>query len=387
VSSESLTYVVRLTPVGRGAIASLRVVGPRAVSVVDELLHLLPKRLIADVPCNAICYGRWQSVGAGEEVVVCRRETSCVEIHCHGGAAAVAAIVESLCAGGCRELDWQQHLVATSSDPLAAAAEIAMTQAPTERAAVILWEQRNGALRRAIETIRTLLAAGNLAEANERVERLLALAPVGLHLSKPWRVVLAGRPNVGKSSLINALVGFERAIVHATPGTTRDLVAADCAIDGWPVQMTDTAGLRDDAETLEAAGVELAKARLAQADLSVLVFDASSPSTADNAQLATEWPAALHVFNKCDLLADDAAVRDSFEGIRTSAIRGDGSDELARAIVARLIPTVPAPGEGVPFLPEQVCALQEAVELLRAGLVQAAVDVLARPPFGMAAGC
>ncbi len=319
MSSESLTHVVRLTPVGRGAIASVRVVGPRAVSLVDELLQLPHKRSLEDVPNDAICYGRWQSAADGEEVVVCRREHCRVEIHCHGGAAAVAAIVESLCARGCREIDWQQHLLSTSDDPVAAAAEIDLTQAPTQRTAMILWEQRNGALRRAIDEILALLHEGKAAEGGKRVDRLLAVAPVGLHLTEPWRVVLAGRPNVGKSSLVNALVGFERAIVHATPGTTRDLVSADCAIDGWPVYLTDTAGLREGVEPLESAGIELARGRLSEADLAVLVFDASSPQSVGDTQLAADWPAALHVFNKCDLLADDAALRDSSQGIRTSA--------------------------------------------------------------------
>ena len=76
--------------------------------------------------------------------------------------------------------------------------------------------------------------------------------------SNPWRVVVFGAPNVGKSSLINALAGYERAIVSPTPGTTRDVVTVTTAIDGWPVQLSDTAGFRETQDELESAGIELA---------------------------------------------------------------------------------------------------------------------------------
>jgi tRNA modification GTPase len=148
-----------------------------------------------------------------------------------------------------------------------------------------------------------------LPAATARVERLSALAEVGSHLTHPWRIVLAGRPNVGKSSLINALVGFERALVHATPGTTRDLVTAASAIDGWPVELIDTAGLRSTGDALEAAGIRLAEGQMAAADLVVLVFDASSRGDVDQQQLATRWPEALTVYNKCDRCAPSPSAR------------------------------------------------------------------------------
>jgi tRNA modification GTPase len=356
------------------------------MAIVDEMLRLPPARRFRDAEPNAICYGRWHSADAGEEVVAYRRGATCVEIHCHGGVAALSAIVESLLALGCEEIDWRNWLVETAEDPLVAAAEIALALAPTERTAAILWDQRRGALRNAVESIRSLVASGEITRAIGVVERLLELAPLGQHLTAPWTVVLAGRPNVGKSSLINALVGYERAIVHPAAGTTRDVVSAAAAIDGWPIELTDTAGLRQSSESLEAAGIELARKRLAAADLAVLVFDASSPWTEDDESLAAAWPNALRVLNKCDLPA--AVSIERLAGvIRTSAIRGEGLEDLRREIASRLAPSPPRPGEAVPFLFEQARALIEVLRLLRSNRFAAAHGLLAGPPFSRADAC
>ena len=87
--------------------------------------------------------------------------------------------------------------------------------------------------------------AADLQAAAARIREWLAWEDFGLHLTRPWNVVLAGRPNVGKSSLINALLGYTRSIVFDQPGTTRDVVTAATAIDGWPIELSDTAGLRE----------------------------------------------------------------------------------------------------------------------------------------------
>ena len=114
-------------------------------------------------------------------------------------------------------------------------------------------------------------------------------------------MVLAGRPNVGKSSLMNALAGHGRSIVHHAPGTTRDAVTLTTAIDGWPVELCDTAGLRPAGDALESAGIERAQERLARADLVVLVCDQSMPWSAEDQALLDQWPEAVLVHNKCDL--------------------------------------------------------------------------------------
>jgi tRNA modification GTPase len=116
-------------------------------------------------------------------------------------------------------------------------------------------------------------------ELTAQLDALLRWSEFGRHLTQPWQVVLTGVPNVGKSSLINRLLGYSRSIVYAEPGTTRDVVTAATAFDGWPVELSDTAGLRDAAGEIEAAGVERARRHLATADLAI-VFSTAAGSCA-----------------------------------------------------------------------------------------------------------
>ncbi len=365
MTSPSATQVVLLTPAGRGAVASLLVAGPRAAEAVSELFHPCSEQPLAEQPCGKIILGRWQSRDSGEEVVVCRRTPQRVEIHCHGGQVAAAAILHSLAARGCQVIAWQQWEYQSADDPLAAAAQIALAAAPTERTAAILWDQAQGALSRALDEIAAHLQAGNARTALACVDSLLQWSALGGHLVEPWRVVLAGRPNVGKSSLINALLGYPRAIVHDTPGTTRDVVTTTTAFDGWPVELSDTAGLHASTDALEAAGIRVAQSRLAAADLPLLVFDASSPWADEDERLANDWPTALRIHNKCDLTDSSAAVAGQPAGLLTSATGGQGIDDLQREIARRLVPQSPAAGQAVPFAVGQV----ELLEHLRVALL------------------
>src|SRR5207244_11945531 len=101
-----------------------------------------------------------------------------------------------------------------------------------------------GAVGPAVDAARAALRRGDAMEAGRLLDELARYAGVGRHLTAPWRVAVAGAPNVGKSSLVNALAGYQRSVVAPTPGTTRDVVTALLAIDGWPVELADTAGLR-----------------------------------------------------------------------------------------------------------------------------------------------
>src|SRR5262249_49537761 len=137
-----------------------------------------------------------------------------------------------------------------SGDPLAQDALIDLASAPTLRSAEILLDQANGALRLEIDRIRremehsaeTPLAA---------LDALLRRGEIGVKLTTGWRIAIAGRPNVGKSRLFNALAGFERAIVDPAPGVTRDVVTYRTAFGGWPVELADTAGLRETEDAIE----------------------------------------------------------------------------------------------------------------------------------------
>lgn len=379
---QSETVAVQVTPPGRGAVATVLVAGPHATILVDALFHSANGRSLANRPLDRILFGRWQDAKSGEEIVACRRAVDQVELHCHGGSAASTAIIAALVERGCRQQSWQERIESTTNDPTIAEATTLLARASTLRTAAILLDQQAGALGEAVADIARLVQAGELAAAVPAVDNLLRFAPLGLHLAEPWRVVLAGRPNAGKSSLINALVGYERAIVHATPGTTRDVVTAAAAIDGWPIELADTAGLRSGAQPLEAAGIELARQRLGSADLIVLVLDASVERTRDDEALLADWPAALVVLNKSDLLAgtSEKAVQGSpalADWLAVSALRGDGMEVFQQALAARLVHVVPPLGQAVPFLPSHCEALQAAHRALQAGHRDAALEALA----------
>ncbi len=202
---------------------------------------------MADFSDDRLIVGHFNDVN-GEEVVLRRRSPQAVELHCHGGYAAAAMIEETLRQQGCQVIAWRQWISESQTDLISAAALTALAEAPTQRTADILLDQYHGALGRAFDAIEQDINEKNYVAARSRVESLMACIPLGLHLTKPWRVVVAGPPNAGKSSLINAMVGFQRSIVHHAPGTTRDAVTAATAMDGWPVELCDTAGLHSGAK-------------------------------------------------------------------------------------------------------------------------------------------
>jgi tRNA modification GTPase len=315
-------------------------------------------------PDQRLTIGR---IGAepGEEVVVRCRSSGAVEIHCHGGHAAAAMIETLLFNAGCGPLGWKDWVVGRQADPIAAAAQVALAEARSQRAAAILLDQYHGALRRAIDDIAAAVRSRSLAAAKRQIDALLARARLGCHLIQPWQVVVAGRPNVGKSSLINALVGFGRSLVHPAAGTTRDVVTVRTALDGWPVELADTAGLWAGNDALERAGVELARERLARADLVLLVFDGSVPWSEADAALLASWPDALVVHNKSDLSGSPGGGRPA--GLGVSALMRQGLSPLVERIVGRLVPAPPPAGAAVPFTEEQVAELRRIGGTLSAG--------------------
>ena len=351
METSSAPLLISLTPPGRGAVASLRIEGPGGLELMAGLFTARNGLALADIPLRQIVVGQF----GGEEVVLSRVADEAIELHCHGGSAAVGRLEEILVSRGCHKLAWQDWAVRQQPDPFAAAAWIALAEARTTRTAAILLDQYHGALRRAVEQIEAARQAGDDEAARRQVEALLAHAATGLHLVKPWQVVVAGRPNVGKSSVVNAIAGYQRAIVHSLPGTTRDIVSLQTALDGWPVEISDTAGLRAADEPIERAGIDLALEKIAAADLVVLVFEASAPWTGDDQALLESHPAALLVHNKSDL-PPAAGPRPAASTV--SAVTSAGVDDLCHEIVHRLVPAPPPHGAAVPFLAEQVARIR-----------------------------
>jgi len=182
-------------------------------------------------------------------------------------------------------------------------------------------------------------ARRRLEQVRAALGEVLAKSRQGSLLREGIHVVIAGRPNVGKSSLLNRLAGEERAIVTAIPGTTRDLVREDICIEGIPLHVVDTAGLRDTADEVERIGVERAWQEVARADVVIALFEAAAGiGPADQAILdrfASALPAGarrIHVFNKIDLTGAPAVRQDGV--VWLSAKTGEGVDLLRRALLA-----------------------------------------------------
>jgi tRNA modification GTPase len=284
-----------------------------------------------------------------------------VEIHCHGGRSAAESIVETLLHAGatrCRPEEWLRDRLA---DPLEAEALLQLMHAETERTAGILLDQYRGALRGELEEVRQLVEQGETRPAYRRLRLLAKAGRIGAHLTRAWKVVFAGPPNVGKSSLANALLGFDRSIVFDEPGTTRDRVEARTVVEGWPLEFVDTAGLRSQAETLEAAGIRLTQQAVQAADLVIWLQDASQPVCEELPDLGVAGDRVLPVLSKSDIAAKENS---RLVWRRTSAHSGEGLPELLRAVVRRLIPAVPTPGAPVPFTAAQRHAIESAIEEL-----------------------
>jgi tRNA modification GTPase len=352
---DPTTYAALLTPPGTAAIATLALQGPRAWEVASALFrpHFRPDTWPpAEPEAGRFWLGRFgqqpDSQTADEGVLALRWLTPVprVEVHCHGGVEVVRWLLEMLATCAVQVCSWQELERRATGDPGRAAALAALAEAPTVRTAGILLEQYHGAYQRALEAIAAALQRQDLDEANRRRAEIERYAPVGRHLTTPWRVAVLGAPNVGKSSLVNALAGYQRSVVAPTPGTTRDVVTTVIAVDGWPVELADTAGLRAAGEAPEGQGIDRARRAARAADLCLWVLDASA---------APVWPepalgAVRLVVNKTDLPAAWDLSR-AAGAVPVSAHTGAGLAALCQALAGWLVPDPPPPGAPVPLPP------------------------------------
>jgi tRNA modification GTPase len=379
-------------------VAALRLEGPGAVAAVEPFFRRLEGGASAAEGLRQIGrvrYGRWRRSERdedqlAEDVVLCLVEPGVVEIHCHGGEQAPTAIVDSLIASG-RAILAETHEEIERRFPEAwrreAFLQLQLATAPL--AARILWDQFQGAWPR---TLARLLEAVSEAELSQdllasvcgTVERALTFEKLATRLVEPWRIVLAGPPNVGKSSLVNRLVGYERSIAYDQPGTTRDVLLVRSVLAGLPVEFSDTAGLREAADELEAEGIARTRKALAAADLVLLLADASGPWLPEDDELLASAPAAVIVHHKSDLAP--GVLHDRPAGLPVSSLTGAGVEDLLREIERRIVPTMPEPGEVVPISEEQVAALRrllaacdEGPEVVRQTLKDLGDDAPALP--------
>lgn len=392
------TVVCQLTASGRGAIAVVSVHGPAAHQAV--LANFRPASELPDqrFPLGEIRYGVWTShqlrghklhsqaadsranslpksphdpisdpllnlgstpteIQSGESVVVIAVTPQSVEIHCHGGKAAVAAILEDLRLASVVSVTPADFDALRGIDPeVAAMDEILQATNTSTTAAIVLTQLRGQLSHKCQELLDRLISADQTSKSAALAElaKLRSFIPAAKHLTVPWNVVIAGPPNVGKSSLINRLLGYQRAITFDAPGTTRDVIVADTAMLGWPMRLSDTAGIRSGDDPLESEGVRRALASIEKADLLLLVVDAASGPTPVHQTLAEQAGRnVLVVWNKIDLTSRQ-------EGV--SAKTGSGIAELKQAILDALMPTCPTAEDAVPITNFEINTMNAVVD-------------------------
>ena len=348
-----------ITGEGKGAIATIWVSGPAALSAIANCFRPNSGPKAADIKIGQVVYGDWifhdapievtdsglPESSRSEDLIVVRVDNSTFEIHSHGGTQSWKWLNRSLLQAGLIQLSVEEYSSRVSKSWLNSELSQTVPLAVTDRTALFLLDQ-------SIAWVSFACALRDCCNREDQPSLLDAITSIqdwkefGLHLTKPWRVVIAGQPNVGKSSMINALAGFSRSIVHDHPGTTRDVVSQRAAFDGWPVELKDTAGLRIGDSEIESLGIEKAWQEVRAADCRIAVFDASQRWTAADRKLLDEIRPQIVAFNKVDqLLADSTRA----EGMFVSATQNLGIDELGRAIARVIVPYPPTRHQPVPF--------------------------------------
>jgi tRNA modification GTPase len=386
------------TPIGEGALAVIRLSGGGALSIFTRIFagsispeKFVPRRVefgkihdaAGKVDDVLVTFFRGPKSYTGEDVV---------EISCHGGILVTRRVLDLLLAAGARMADpgefTQRAFLNGKMDLTQAEAVMDLIRAQTELALRAANEQLAGHLGNELADIRELLLTSlahveayidfpdeqidpdtgkalldRILALEYRLDRLLATADQGRVLRHGLRTVIYGAPNVGKSSLLNLLLGYDRAIVSEVPGTTRDTIEEVINVRGIPVRLIDTAGARESSDLLESEGIRRTEQQVEQSDLVIQVVDASRPP--GDLKVLNDRVRVL-LLNKCDLGIHPQW--DDFEGVRFSCKERIGLDNLSRAIWDRVM------GEVVKLADVRVAinarhqaCLQTAKELLAAG--------------------
>ncbi|MDX6766524.1 MAG: tRNA uridine-5-carboxymethylaminomethyl(34) synthesis GTPase MnmE [Candidatus Methylacidiphilales bacterium] len=359
------TIVALATPPGRSALALIRLSGPQALELAATLAAprpLPPRRAVHAVlkldgkMLDDAVVTCWPGPGSytGEDTA---------EICCHGNPLIVESLMEACCRLGARVARGgeftERAFLNGRMDLTQAEAVMDLIQAGSERALRAARALQDGHLgksvRAMVEELLQLLAhleahidfpeedidpqtgaafLQGIDNLSAHLESLLETAPEGRHLREGFQVVLCGAPNAGKSSLLNALLQRDRAIVSPVPGTTRDTIEETITLGGMCVRLVDTAGLRPDADAVEQLGIARTHEALAAADLVLHLVDPLDPQPQPQTQLLEDTGSApvLHLRSKCDLHPGPLPE----EWLAVSAKTGHGLDALRQRIASHL---------------------------------------------------
>ncbi|MCA9062063.1 MAG: 50S ribosome-binding GTPase [Planctomycetaceae bacterium] len=345
-----------LTSQGRGAVAVVEMVAPSpdaAACVFRAVFSAGTGIEPSAAPINRIVFGRWKS----EEVVVVRTEPLRWEISCHGGVVAVQSIVSDILRCSLSDSPRSSENLQQDSDPLEQQILEVLKATRTLKTARYVLAQ----CQVLPGLFRNLMVAPSDPEVQEQVRQLQAHRRFAEHLVHPWRVLIVGPPNAGKSSIVNAILGRERAIVFDQPGTTRDLIEAETWIEEWPFLFVDSAGLRHNAaDEIERLGIESVHRAVTLADAVLLVHDITEPH-ADKPETDLAIPAGIPVArlrNKCDLALTQPGSQEPGEFF-VSAHTGQGIPDVMKWLVKELIGTPPRVGTPLPVT-EELCRVLDA---------------------------
>ena len=378
MSSQQDTIVAIATPPGPGAIGVLRLSGPGAVRLAERCFRPLGHKGLRDRPPRTLVYGSLlDRDGVVIDQALCTVSygphsytgEDTAEFQCHGAPQVLSLGLEALCALGARLAgpgEFTRRAFLNGKLDLAQAEAVGDLLEATSREGVRQAAgQLAGALSRRIGEIYSALVdvmahfhavldypdedldpftreglSAALAEQEGALDALLSTCRRGRQLARGIPCALVGQPNVGKSSLLNALAGFERAIVTDIPGTTRDTVEANVELRGLPLRLIDTAGLRDSDDPVERMGVERSRAAMEQAELILVLWDSSARVTGEEVALlerAVELAPTILVWTKGDLPTAPIPALELPEGLQVvelSARTGEGLDRLEEAVAA-----------------------------------------------------
>ena len=371
---EQDTICAVATPVGQGGIGIVRISGTRSLMIGGTVFRAASGRSLPDASSHSIHYGHIADPETGEivdEVLVSvmraprtyTRE-DVVEIHCHGGAVPLLRTQRMLINAGARQAEpgefTKRAFLNGRIDLAQAEAVMDIIHARTERSLRAANEQLLGGLSREVGVLREQLVsviagveAGvdfpeedietpsgsplgqELQRVADSVQRLLDGAVYGRILREGVATAIAGRPNVGKSSLLNALLRQDRAIVTEVPGTTRDVLEEYLNIGGMPLRILDTAGIRHTGDIVEQEGVRRSRAAIRSADIVLIVLDGSQALAGEDRHVieAAQGKAAIAVINKSDLPRALEALPWPEKQVALSCRTGEGLEALRRSLL------------------------------------------------------